>query len=92
MDQPSSDLAPDDAQRRLEQHALRNVRELVDRIEKTDKHDRRTQRRLLVAILVGVALVLGLLVWQVTRISQSQAGKSVVIESTPLASPAAKTP
>ncbi|HSJ95701.1 MAG TPA: hypothetical protein VLC53_01430 [Myxococcota bacterium] len=48
---------PEDAQHRLEQHALRNVRGLVDRIEADDALDRRAQRRMLVAVLVAVALL-----------------------------------
>ena len=48
--------ASDDAQRELEQRALRNVRGLVDRIEDDEKLSRRTQLRT-VAILVAVILV-----------------------------------
>jgi hypothetical protein len=48
--------ASDDAQRELEQRALRNVRGLVDRIEDDEKLSRRAQMRT-VAILVAVVLV-----------------------------------
>ena len=47
----------DDAQRELERRALRNVRGLVDRMEESDEADARTQKRLLVAIIVGAALI-----------------------------------
>ena len=47
----------EDAQRELEQRALRNVRTLVDKIESTEEHDARVQRRLLLAIVVGAILV-----------------------------------
>lgn len=48
----------DEAQRDLERRALRNVRGLVDKIERTDEADERAQRRLLFAILAGAAIVL----------------------------------
>jgi hypothetical protein len=67
-----------DAQRELEQRALRNVRGLVDRIEQDDTADRRTQKRILWGILV-FALVLALGVGAISwRASQQQ--KPVVID------------
>ncbi|HYC35985.1 MAG TPA: hypothetical protein VEC19_06160 [Usitatibacter sp.] len=42
-----------DAQRELEQRALRNVRHLVDKIEQTDEMDARAQKRLLAWIIAG---------------------------------------
>jgi hypothetical protein len=53
MSTPSSD----EAQRELEQRALRNVRNLVDKIDATEEHDARVQKRLLAAIIVGAVLV-----------------------------------
>ena len=47
----------DEAQRELEQRALRNVRNLVDKIDATEEHDARVQKRLLAAIIVGAVLV-----------------------------------
>ena len=47
----------DDAQRDLEQRALRNVRGLVDRIEGDDQLEARKQRRLVVWLLAGAALL-----------------------------------
>jgi hypothetical protein len=47
----------EEAQRKLEQHALRNVRGLVDKIDATEQHDARVQKRLLAAIIIGAVLV-----------------------------------
>lgn len=49
----------DDAQRELERRALRNVRGLVDKIEHTDEADARTQRRILVGIVIGALVLVG---------------------------------
>ena len=48
----------DDAQRELEQRALRNVRSLVDRIETSDELETRKQRKVLWWILGVVAILL----------------------------------
>lgn len=47
----------DEAQRELERRALRNVRQLVEKIENTDEADAKTQKRLLLVIVVGALLV-----------------------------------
>jgi hypothetical protein len=47
----------DEAQRELERRALKNVRGLVDKMEAGDSADWRTQRRVLVAIIL-IALVI----------------------------------
>ena len=47
----------DEAQRELERRALRNVRQLVEKLENTDEADARTQKRLLGFIVVGAVLV-----------------------------------
>lgn len=47
----------DDAQRELERRALRNVRQLIDKLENTDEADEKTQKRLLAAILIGALVV-----------------------------------
>ena len=57
----------DEAQRELEQRALRNVRNLVEKIDATEEHDARVQRRLLGAIIVGAVLVAVTLGVVVTR-------------------------
>jgi hypothetical protein len=50
-------MSSDDAQRQLERKALRNVRELVDKMETSYEADERTQKRLLVAIVIGAVLL-----------------------------------
>jgi hypothetical protein len=50
-------MSSDDAQRQLERKALRNVRELVDKMENSYEADERTQKRLLVAIVIGAVLL-----------------------------------
>ena len=60
----------DEAQRELEQRALRNVRNLVEKIDANEEHDARVQRRLLGAIIVGavlVAITLGVVVTRQDR-------------------------
>lgn len=52
-------MSSDDAQRQLERKALRNVRELVDKLENSYEADAHTQKRLLIAIVIG-AIVLAL--------------------------------
>ena len=58
----------DDAQRSMEQKALRNVRALVDKIENTEELDRRALRKQLTIIVVAVLAVFGIafIAWQVT--------------------------
>jgi len=51
----------DDAQRHLEQKALRNVRALVDKIENTDDHDRKAVRGSAVKIVAGVVALIALI-------------------------------
>ncbi len=61
----SQEASGQDAQRSLEQKALRNVRGLVDRIEAEEAGRSRYQKRLVVALLVafsvlGIALVVSI--------------------------------
>lgn len=51
--------SPDDAQRQLEQRALRNVRGLVEKIEAGEHAEKRTQRILLVTIIVIAIVIAG---------------------------------
>lgn len=46
-----------DAQRVMERRALRNVRGLVDRLQADDEASERTQRRLVVALVVIVVAI-----------------------------------
>ena len=50
----------DDAQRTMEQKALRNVRALVDRIETTEQLEGKAVRRQLAIIVVAVLVLFGL--------------------------------
>jgi hypothetical protein len=53
----------DDAQRELEQRALRNVRGLVDHMERDDRASSRTQWKIVAGIVAAVLVaVVGLLV------------------------------
>lgn len=70
----------EDAQRELEQHALRNVRGLVDRMESIEQSDRRTQRRLLAWVLVGVLAVAGVVGYALWSSGQKYGAKPVVID------------
>ena len=59
----------DEAQRTLERRALRNVRGLVDKIERDDTADRRTQRRIvggILALALAIALALGITAYRAT--------------------------
>ena len=47
----------EDAQRELEQRALRNVRGLVDKMESTDELDRRSIRKTVVVIVAVIAVL-----------------------------------
>jgi hypothetical protein len=80
----------DDAQRDLEQRALRNVRGLVDKMETIDRIDEGAQRRMLLWIVVGgivAAVGLGALVWFA---GSKQKESPIVIESPAPARPALK--
>ena len=68
-----------DTQRELERHALRNVRGLVEKMESIEASDRRTQRRLLAWVLVGVLAVAGVVGYVIWR-SSATTGKPVVID------------
>jgi hypothetical protein len=70
----------EDTQRELEQHALRNVRGLVDKMETIERTDRRTQRRLLAWVLVGVLAVAAVVGYAVWRAGEKYGGKPVVID------------
>ena len=70
----------EDTQRELEQHALRNVRGLVDKMESIEESDRRTQRRLLVWVLVGVLAVAGVVGYAIWRAGKNYASTPVVID------------
>ena len=70
---------PHDAQRELEQRALRNVRGLVDKMDSIERIDNRSQKRMLTAIIVGALVVVAAIVASVMYISGKESGKAVVI-------------
>ena len=78
---PSEMNAPhsDDAQRELEQRALRNVRGLVDKMEGIDALDKTQQRRYLKLLVAGGVVFVIIIALLALRGSHSSA--PVVIES-----------
>jgi hypothetical protein len=70
---------PHDAQRELEQRALRNVRGLVDKMDSIERIDNRSQKRMLTALIVGALAVVAAIVASVMYISTRQSGEPVVI-------------
>ncbi|HEX4331584.1 MAG TPA: hypothetical protein VH040_05580 [Usitatibacter sp.] len=80
-----------DAQRELEQRALRNVRGLVEKMEDLEAHDARTQRRYLLAIVVGGVLVcvaLATLLWVFAHRGENGTGQLIeVAKPAPAAKP-----
>ena len=59
MENPST-LSTHDAQRELEQRALRNVRSLVDKLEGTERRSAERNMRLVALVLAGTAAVVAL--------------------------------
>ena len=74
-------LPPEDAQRDLEQRALRNVRGLVDKVENQDQADRRSERRMIVRFAIGIVVVFAVLAGYLAYSTSKNAGKAVTIES-----------
>jgi hypothetical protein len=75
----STPTPPHDAQRELEQRALRNVRGLVDKMDSIERIDHRSQKRMLTAIIVGALLVVAAIVASVMYMSGKESGKSIEI-------------
>lgn len=71
----------DDAQRDLEQRALRNVRGLVDKMEGLEAIDKRHQRKLLVSLVVGGIVFLGVLAGVLWYSERGAATQPVVIDA-----------
>ena len=88
MSQPPSN----DAQRDMEQRALRNVRGLVDKMEEIDKLDRGTQKRLFAMIVLITIVVGGIVLAAVVYISRNPGvGKAITIDP-PKSAPATPAP
>ena len=69
----------DDAQRTMEQKALRNVRALVDKIETTDELEGKAVRKQLAVIIVAVVAIFGIgfLAWKFAN--PQQEARSLVL-------------
>jgi len=76
----STPQPPHDAQRELEQRALRNVRGLVDKMEGLDRIDQRSQKRALIGITLGALVGVAVIVAALAYVSYRQEAKPVVIE------------
>lgn len=70
----------DDAQRTLEQHALKNVRGLVDNLEAKEAAERRLQKRLLVGFVIVAAVLAVLFATGVFSIKGKGTAKEIVVE------------
>ena len=70
---------PDDAQRTMEQTALRNVRSLVDKLETTEELEGKALRKQVVVIVVSVLVVcaIAFIAWQLK--APPEAPRTVVI-------------
>jgi hypothetical protein len=69
-----------DAQRALEQRSLRNVRALLDRLERDADLERRTRRRIGWALVVVAVLALaGAYAWAVYQARTHGHGREIVI-------------
>ena len=77
------DPQDDEAQRTMEKHALRNVRGLVDNLEKSEAAARLLQKRLMIGF-VAVVVVFGVLVATgVIPLGGGQKGELVVKPAAP---------
>jgi hypothetical protein len=72
--------SPHDAQREMEQRALRNVRGLVDKVEGQDSADSRAQRRMIRNFAIGAAIAVMAFVGLFSYISGKDRGPAVTIE------------
>jgi len=83
-------VPPHDAQREMEQRALRNVRGLVDKVEAMEKVDNASQRRLLITIVVVAVAALGAMVLIGVMGQKQPRGTAVEVKvpTSPVAPPA----
>lgn len=83
----------DEAQRTLEQRALRNVRGLVDKMETIEHIDQRSQRRMLLWIVAAALVAVVVLGIVVSFSARRPSDVPVVIESAkPSSAPAGQAP
>ena len=71
----------DDAQRDLEQRALRNVRGLVDKVESQELADKRSERRMIARFAIGIVVVVAAVAGYLVLSANQNAGKAITIES-----------
>ena len=71
----------DDAQRDLEQRALRNVRGLVDKMEGLDAVDKNQQRRYMTGLVVGAVIFVAVLAGVLWFSNFGPATQPMVIET-----------
>ncbi|HEX6634142.1 MAG TPA: hypothetical protein VF038_09225 [Usitatibacter sp.] len=76
-------LPPEDAQRELERRALRNVRSLVDNLERRERGDTRRNLRLLAWLLVGMAIALGIAYAAMRLVRGPVETREIVLTPTP---------
>jgi hypothetical protein len=69
----------DDAQRTMEQKALRNVRALVDKIETTEQLEGKAVRRQVAIIVVAVLVVFGVVFAAFKLTARDDVPRTVVI-------------
>ena len=74
-------MPSEDAQRELEQRALRNVRGLVDKVEDQDAADRRRERRMLLRFAIGIVVVLAAFAGYLAYNASKNSGKGITVES-----------
>jgi hypothetical protein len=73
-------MPSDDAQREMQQRALRNVRGLVDKIESEDVLERASQRRVVLAVLVTLVVAAAAIVVWLGRSEADLAPRATVID------------
>ena len=84
----STPIPPHDAQRELEQRALRNVRGLVDKMDSIETFERRSQKRLLWGIIGGAVVVVVYIVGAVLMSkNRSDSGRTITFEPPAKAAP-----
>jgi hypothetical protein len=69
----------DDAQRNMEQKALRNVRALVDKIENTDDYDRKAVRGSAVKVVGAVVVLIALIAVATWATHKPEAPRTLVL-------------
>jgi hypothetical protein len=69
-----------EAQRELEQRALRNVRGLVDKIDNQDLADKKAERRMAKGFVIGAIVVFVAFAALFAYLSGNQSGKTITID------------